>query len=388
MKKFFSRLNYSFGNEDWNTELKALRIQPNDKVVCVTASGDRPLHLLLNECRELHAVDLNPIQNHLLQIKMAAMKNLDFDSYLGFLGGIPFTNRLTTLHLLKDNLPRPTAEFWIDNYRMVDNGLLYEGYTERAMQKLVKYVWVFWRRKINKLFSFDNLEEQREFVKKEWDCYSLRKFFEMALRSTVVTRMWLKDPGLYDLIGNSISPGQYLFDRMIASLNKKLANENLFLSYVFQGTVGERALPPYLTRRGTAVIKPRLNKITIHTANIIDFLEQQPESSVDCFSLSDVASYITQDEFNRLVDAIYRCGKPGARFCIREFLSAQQIPEHRQDHFERDPALEAELEAEDFAFVYRFCVGTLKKPCLKKPARNDTHQVAHEPVLEKAVLEH
>ncbi|HKZ00179.1 MAG TPA: DUF3419 family protein, partial [Rhabdochlamydiaceae bacterium] len=68
MANFYSRLSYSFGNEDWITELEALRIKPGDRVVCITASGDRPLHLLLADLGELVSVDANPFQNHLFEL--------------------------------------------------------------------------------------------------------------------------------------------------------------------------------------------------------------------------------------------------------------------------------------------------------------------------------
>jgi S-adenosylmethionine-diacylglycerol 3-amino-3-carboxypropyl transferase len=61
MANFYSRLSYSFGNEDWLTEHKALQIQPTDSVLCVTASGDRPLNLLTKELKALVAVDANPL---------------------------------------------------------------------------------------------------------------------------------------------------------------------------------------------------------------------------------------------------------------------------------------------------------------------------------------
>ncbi len=38
---FFKQLCYTFGNEDWITEKDALRINPSDRVLCITAVIDR-----------------------------------------------------------------------------------------------------------------------------------------------------------------------------------------------------------------------------------------------------------------------------------------------------------------------------------------------------------
>lgn len=48
-KAFFSHLSYSFGNEDHSVERRALNCKKADRVLCITASGDLPLHLLLHE---------------------------------------------------------------------------------------------------------------------------------------------------------------------------------------------------------------------------------------------------------------------------------------------------------------------------------------------------
>lgn len=63
MGLFYSRLSYSIGNEDWKTEQKALQITPEDRILCVTASGDRPLNLLYSNCKEIVSVDANPFKN-------------------------------------------------------------------------------------------------------------------------------------------------------------------------------------------------------------------------------------------------------------------------------------------------------------------------------------
>lgn len=112
MKRFFSRLSYSFGNEDWQTEQKALRLKATDRAVCITASGDRPLHLLLGDVGEIVSVDANPIQNHLLKLKIAAMKKWDYSTYLAFLGGESHPNRLSLFNMLLPDLSEETASFW------------------------------------------------------------------------------------------------------------------------------------------------------------------------------------------------------------------------------------------------------------------------------------
>ena len=129
MAGYFSRLSYSFGNEDWSTEAKALQVRPGDRVACITASGDRPLHILLHDCAEVVAIDANPAQNHLLNLKVAALGQLSYEEYLAFLGALPHPERLAVLHRLNPLLPPEARHFWNSNSDMIKKGVLFQGMT-------------------------------------------------------------------------------------------------------------------------------------------------------------------------------------------------------------------------------------------------------------------
>lgn len=62
-----------------------------------------------------------------------------------------------------------------------------------------------------------------------------------------------------------------------------------------------------------------------------------------------------------MLKGILRAAKPGAKFCLRQFLTLHKIPEPLVSHFKRDKNLEKELEDEDSCFIYRFFVGDVVK---------------------------
>jgi S-adenosylmethionine-diacylglycerol 3-amino-3-carboxypropyl transferase len=357
MASFFSLLRYSFGNEDWRTEEAALNIQPQDKVLCITASGDRPLNLLTRECEKIVCIDANYVQNHLLQLKAAAMRVLDYQDYLAFLGAIPGKGRKQTLRLLLPYMDSQAAQFWIKNENMVAKGILYQGTVERLTFIVAKLLSLARGKKVKRLFNMDDLEEQKQFVREEWDNYLWRKLFNVLL-NPVISRFIIQDPGLAN-VGSDIKPGTYIYERIHASLERDLAKKNPLLSLLMRGQVSREAFSPYLTEVGTQVIKARLSSLEIHTADIIDYLESLKGPTFDAFSLSDVASYISYPNFIRLLKNIIKTAKPGARFCLRQFLSSYEIPPHFQSFFIRDKALEKTLEQQDNCFVYRFFVGKI-----------------------------
>lgn len=366
-KRFFSHLRYSFGNEDWRTEEEALDIQPQDHVLCITASGDRPLNLLMRECQKIVCIDANPVQNHLLQFKAAAMKALDYEGYLSFLGASPCKKRKETLHQVMPYLDPRTAQFWKKRESLVAKGVIYQGAVERLLGFCSKIFYVLRGKKIKRLFSMNNIEEQRKFVREEWDSYFLRKCFNVILNS-FLSRILIEDPGLTNY-NRGIKPGNYIYDRINASLDRELAKKNPLLSLLLKGEVSKEAYSPYLTELGVQAIKPRLAVLEIQTRDILEYLESFSEATFDVFSLSDVASYLSYPDFIRLLNGIIKTAKPGARFCLRQFMSFYEIPQNLQHYFVRDKSLEKRLERLDNCFVYNFMVGSIASSAHSRPAK-------------------
>ena len=360
MSDFYNRLRYSFDNEDWITEQKALQVQPDSRILCITASGDRPLHLLLEECQQLVCVDANPVQNYLMNLKREAMKTLEPQPFLAFLGVKEANNRIETLETLSKELDEETREFWQENRKMVQQGILYQGISEKRARQISFLLRLFRQGEIRRLFQFNTLEDQRQFLAKEWNHSIWRYAFRVAL-SPLMAKWIIKDPGLFTNINPHHNVSDYVYERMVRSLNKHLAKDNYILAWLLKGKVDGETLPPYLTEAGGNKIRKQLDKIDVQNANVITYLESVPENSFDRFSFSDVASYMDQQSFLRLLKAMFRAAKPDARFCMRQFMSRYKIPDGLKPYFKTEPYLEKALEEEDRAFVYHFTVGKILK---------------------------
>ncbi len=361
MGSFYSRLSYSFGNEDWNTEHKALQIRPTDSVLCVTASGDRPLNLLTRELRDLIAVDANPLQNALFDLKRVALSTLSFEEYLRFLGVSPSKERLKTYSQIEKGLDPMSSALWELLPKKIEKGILYEGSVEKLLKFTSKAIRTLrGKQKVDRLFGHTDLEQQKEFLREEWHTFFWKKAFDIALHPTL-TRTFVKDPGLYEHVDSNIHVGKQLYARIHNYLDHHLARESLLLSLIFNGKVDPHYFPPYLQKEGVHQIKRQVNKTQFHTDDLVSYVTKAPSNSFDCFSVSDVASYIGKEDFNRLVEGIFRCAKPGARYCIRQFLSNHQIPAHLKPHFKRNTQLDQELQAEDRCCVYTFMTGVIEK---------------------------
>jgi S-adenosylmethionine-diacylglycerol 3-amino-3-carboxypropyl transferase len=361
MGSFYSRLSYSFGNEDCETEHKALQIRPQDRVLCVTASGDRPLNLLTKELHSLVAVDANPLQNALFDLKRVAISSLSHQDYLTFMGVFPSKERLKIYSQIEKKLDPMSSALWELVPKKIENGILYQG----SVEKLLKIVSTIVRlcrgkKKVDQLFSQKNIKEQQKFVAKSWDTFFWKKAFDIFLHP-FSNRNLLRDPGLYEHVDPNIHVGKQIYTRIHTYLNRHLAKESILLSLFFNGKVDPQYFPPYLKKEGIQKIKKQIGKTEFHTNDLVSYVSNAPSNSFDCFSVSDVASYIGPKDFIKLVEGIYRCAKPGARYCIRQFMTNHQIPPHLSAHFKRNHALDKKLQEEDRCCIYTFMTGTIEK---------------------------
>ena len=79
-------INYSQCWEDPLLLNEALEINAQDTVLSITSGGDNTLFLLLKQPKKIVSIDFNPVQNYLLELKIATLKALPHGEVLEFLG--------------------------------------------------------------------------------------------------------------------------------------------------------------------------------------------------------------------------------------------------------------------------------------------------------------
>src|SRR5205807_9594339 len=72
--------------EDPALDREALDFRPDDRVLVITSAGCNALDYLLAGAGEVNAVDMNPRQNAVLELKVAAIRGLDYDSFWELFG--------------------------------------------------------------------------------------------------------------------------------------------------------------------------------------------------------------------------------------------------------------------------------------------------------------
>jgi S-adenosylmethionine-diacylglycerol 3-amino-3-carboxypropyl transferase len=81
-----NHLIYNTCWEDPRLDREALQLGPDDNVLVITSAGCNTLDYALCAPNHVYAVDMNPRQNALLELKIAAIRTLDFDTFFEMFG--------------------------------------------------------------------------------------------------------------------------------------------------------------------------------------------------------------------------------------------------------------------------------------------------------------
>lgn len=99
--------------EDPRLDRMALELSPTDRVLVITSAGCNALDYVLQEPEHVFAVDLNPAQNSLLELKLAAIRGLEYDDFFAMFGrGRVVNARELYADKLRPSLSPGASEYW------------------------------------------------------------------------------------------------------------------------------------------------------------------------------------------------------------------------------------------------------------------------------------
>lgn len=107
--------------EDPRLDRIALKLTPRDVVLTITSAGCNALDYALQSPKRVYAVDMNPRQNALLELKLAGIRRLDFDEFFRWFGeGRRPDARSVYEAKLRSALPAPARAYWDRHVRFFE----------------------------------------------------------------------------------------------------------------------------------------------------------------------------------------------------------------------------------------------------------------------------
>jgi S-adenosylmethionine-diacylglycerol 3-amino-3-carboxypropyl transferase len=322
-------LVFSQVREDPLLEIEALRPAFTGTTVIVSSAGCTALSLLAAGARRIVAVDLSRVQNHLVELKYAAVRAFPASTAIAFLGAQPMP-RMRRLQLCAMLLPLLTPEaraYWSAHPRSIARGVLRAGRSERfiALVATVVRLGIARRHAVRALLAATSLEAQRDIFERSWNGPRWHALFRLLLNRWSMSRAY--HSSFFAHVENRSFARHFraLAERGITTIP---ARSNYFLHEMLTGRYPVEepgGVPPYLdgSNRGAEAAD---DPLTLIDGTLTDALRQQPSQSVDGVALSNICEWMSATDIDRLFAEIARTAKPGARVVFRNFVGWTDIP--------------------------------------------------------------
>src|SRR4029453_2218742 len=179
-----NNLVYNTCWEDPRLDRVALQIQSSDNILVITSAGCNALDYALCGPNHVHAVDMNPRQNALLDLKIAGIKTLEFEDFFRLLGyGFHPDARRLYQRQMRPPLPAWSQAWWDTWIKFFDNKArpFYFRGTSGAFARMIKIYTdrvIRVRHHIDSILDAKTLAEQQEI----YDKHLKQKFWSRPMR--------------------------------------------------------------------------------------------------------------------------------------------------------------------------------------------------------------
>lgn len=320
--------------EDPAIDRQALALGPDDTMLVISSAGCNVLDYALLGPKQIHAVDANPRQIALLELKITAIRALSYDDYFAIFGeGCHKDFKNLYQQKLRAQLS-PFAQQWWDkhwNWFAGKHGSFYfhglSGIVARGVRTYFK-LRPGLANAINALLDAKSLTEQQKIYDERvspllWNKtvnWIISRQFVMSLLGVPYPQRKLVESqhefGIHGFIRGAV---EYVFRQLPLS-------DNYFYRVYLTGRYRRDCCPEYLKEAGFDALKAGLvDRIALHTTTVTALLSSNP-TPISRFVLLDHMDWMSSYYPDALVEewnAILNRATPGARILLR---SAQSKP--------------------------------------------------------------
>jgi S-adenosylmethionine-diacylglycerol 3-amino-3-carboxypropyl transferase len=303
-----NNLVYNTCWEDPRLDRVALDFSPDDNVLVITSAGCNALDYALAGPNHVYAVDMNPRQNALLDLKISGIKNLDFDTFFQMFGEGRLPNAKSIYEdQLRDSLPEWSQQFWDKKIGWFDNNrkTFYDRGTSGTFARMVriynKHV-IKSTEHLDNMLEADSVEEQKEI----YDKHLKKKFWSGAMkffmnRDTTMSMLGVPKAQRHQI--DTQYPGglvKFIQDCVEAVFAKLPLKDNYFWRVYIKGSYTRECCPEYLKEANFAALKNGVvDKISTHTNSVQGFLEAH-DGQISRYILLDHMDWLSTNFFPML----------------------------------------------------------------------------------------
>ncbi len=324
--QFIHRHNLVYNTcwEDPRLDRAALRLGPEDRVLVITSAGCNALDYVLAGAGEVIAVDINPRQNALLELKLAGIRGLAYPDFFSMFGRgrVDNAGRIYA-ERLRSWLSPPARAYWDRRIGLFEPGNLRPFYYRGTSGTFALAMSLYMKRVarlrpwLDALLAAASLDEQRQIYERMHDRFWSRgaRFF---MRRDFVLAMLGVPPQQRRQVEADYPGGivQFVHDCVEAVFSRLPLADNYFWRVYLTGTYTRDCCPEYLKAENFVALKAGLvDRVQVHTDTVHGFLEKH-DLPISRFVLLDHMDWLSGD-LGPCLDAewqwIVRRAAPGAR---------------------------------------------------------------------------
>jgi S-adenosylmethionine-diacylglycerol 3-amino-3-carboxypropyl transferase len=369
-----NNLVYNTCWEDPRLDRVALEIGPADNILVITSAGCNALDYALCGPQHVYAVDMNPRQNALLDLKIAGIKSLDFEDYFRLFGyGFHPDARRLYQRQMRPHLPAWSQAWWDKWIKFFDNKArpFYFRGTSGAFARLIKIYtdrMIRVRPYIDAALDAKTIEEQREIYEK----HLKQKFWSKSMRFAMNRDTTLSMVGVPKAQRRQVETQydggivKFVQDSVEAVFCRLPLSDNYFWRVYMKGEYSRSCCPEYLKADQFQRLKSGLvDRVSTHTNSVQGFLDRH-DGQVSRYVLLDHMDWLSDKFFpllelewqsilkraDRSTRIIWRSGGLKTDFLERVNVSTnghfRKLPELLRFH----PELAADLHEKDRVHTY------------------------------------
>jgi S-adenosylmethionine:diacylglycerol 3-amino-3-carboxypropyl transferase len=336
--------------EDPEVESAVVARRAPRRIVCVGSGGCVALSLLADGVEAVHAVDLNPAQCAVIELKRAAIVELDRDAYLAFIGEAPSDDRAATYERLAPRLPAYARERFAARPEWVSGGINHAGVTERFYRYLggsirasvvPDEVW-------QALFACATVEEQRALHARHFTGEAWRAAIRLLLSKRTHLLFF---PAFMFANATEHDFGTFFAHQFDHEIGTKRVADNYFLWQLLYGRYLDDAMPRYLEAARWEETRRNAHKLTVAPQPIGAFLDGA--RGIDAFFLSNVFDWMKPEERAELCARMLEAAAPGAAVLFRNMLSTPALPPSFVERLRVDAEESAALHRRERSMSYQ-----------------------------------
>ena len=319
----FDQIRYANCWEDAAVLCEALQPRPGMRILSIASAGDNALALAA-EGAEVVAVDLSMAQLACLELRRAAIRELEHEELLAFLGVRPAADRLSTYARLAASLPPESRAFWAERLGLVAAGVIHAGRFENYFRLFRTRILplIHTRARVEALLAARSAGEREAFYGEAWDNLRWRLLFRLFFSRFVMGRLG-RDPEFFRFVRGSVA--ERILARARYAVTALPPAENPFLQFILRGNFAP-SLPRYLEPERFRAVREGVERLTCVRGAIEDVAAAWAGGGYDGFNLSDIFEYMGPPLCREVYGRLLSLARPGARIAYWNMLAPRQCP--------------------------------------------------------------